>query len=419
MENKLIIEGGKRIEGETLVQGSKNASLPLIASCVALGGVRRLENIPSITDVFDLLNIFSYFDVKYEFVGGILIIDSTNLVQLESENFAPVISLCSKIRSSTYLLGALLYRLKYIRLPLPGGCKLGERPIDIHLNAIEALGCKVIENDDYFEIFYERFIPKNIIFRYPSVGASVNTVLFAMFTEKNILIENVALEPEIDAVFDFLNKSGRKIERVGRSVKIKPSDLYRNVMFYNPFDRIVLGDLLLATASTKGEIVINGVNPVEIKSLIGKISKSPCKLYIKNDKIIYSAMGRLCGHISTDPFPSFPTDLQSQFVSAVLGSGGSATVTEKVFGGRFEYAKQLTHMGAKLRLIGKTLFVRKSELHSAKVTCPDLRGGAGLVIAGLATKGTTEIGNLHIIERGYEDIVKTYKNLGANLKRSE
>lgn len=417
MENKIIIEGGKRIEGETKVQGSKNASLPLIASCVALGGVRRIENVPNITDVFDLLKILSYYGVKYEYSEGILVIDSTILKKPEKKDLERVNALCSKIRSSSYLIGALLYRLKCIRLPSPGGCKLGQRPIDIHLDALRSLGCKVEENNEYYEIYLENFVSRNVVFRYPSVGATVNIVLFAMFSEKNILIDNVALEPEIDAVFDFLNKSGRKIERIARSVRIKPSETYRSVIYYNPFDRIVLGDLLLATASTKGEIIINEVNPNEIKSLIGKISKSPCKLYIKNDKIKYSAMGRLSGHVSTDPFPSFPTDLQSQFASAVLGSGGSATITEKVFGCRFEYAKQLAHMGANIKLIGKTLFIRKSELHSAKVTCPDLRGGAGLVIAGLSTKGTTEIDNLHIIERGYEDIIKTYKNLGANLKR--
>lgn len=419
MENSIIIEGGKRIEGETNVQGSKNAALPLIASCVALGGTRTLKNIPNISDARDLLEILKYFGVKYEFYNGELKINSESLRQISEKEFETVEKLASKIRSSTYLIGAVLFRLKSLRLPKPGGCKLGSRPIDIHLNALKALGCVVKEKENCYEIDYEKFTPESVSFRYPSVGATINVVLFSMFTPKTIFIENTAYEPEVDAVFDFLNKSGRKVERVGSAVKISESEQNRNIVFYNPFDRIVLGDLLLATASTRGEIVINEINPIEIKALIRKITKSPCKLHIKNDKIMYSAMGRLCGRVSTDPFPAFPTDLQAQFAAAALGSGGFCSIKEKVFGNRFEYAKQLSLMGANVRIAGRTLFVRQSELHSAVVTCPDLRGGAGLVIASLATKGVTEIKNLSIIERGYEDVVKMYKKLGASLKRSE
>lgn len=419
MEDCVLINGGKRIEGETTVQGSKNAGLPLIAAAVNLGGVRVLKNIPRISDVFDFLKILSFYNVKSTFVDNELKIDSTELRNPREADFVKIISLSTKIRSSTYLLGAVLTKLKYLRLPKPGGCKLGTRPIDIHLSALVTLGGRVKEEHDYYIIELDNLVEKDIDFRYPSVGATINTLLVAINGKKSIIIKNTALEPEVNAVIEYLNKSGKSVERIKNNIRVSPCERNKNIDFKNPSDRIVMGDLLLSAIATKGELTIKGVNPIEIKALIRKITKSPCNLYINNDKIIYSPHCVLHGIIKTDPYPSFPTDLQAQYASAMLASGGSGQIVERVFGSRFEYAKQLELFGANLKISNRRLSIYKSCLHSATVQATDLRGGAALVIAGLSVNGYTRINNLHIIDRGYEDIVKMYNNLGADLKRIE
>ena len=341
MEDCVLINGGKRLEGETTVQGSKNAGLPLIAAAVNLGGVRVLKNIPRISDVFDFLKILSFYNVKSSFVDNELKIDSTELRNPSEADFEKIISLSTKIRSSTYLLGAVLTKLKYLRLPKPGGCKLGIRPIDIHLSALVTLGVRVKEEHDYYIIELEKLVEKDIDFRYPSVGATINTLLVAINVKKSIIIKNTALEPEVNAVIEYMNKSGKSVERIKNNIRVSASERNKSIDFKNPSDRSVMGDLLLSAIATKGELTIKGVNPIEIKALIRKITKSPCNLYINNDKIIYNPHCVLHGIIKTDPYPSFPTDLQAQYASAMLASGGSGQIVERVFGNRFEYAKQL------------------------------------------------------------------------------
>lgn len=419
MKDCVLINGGKKLEGKTTVQGSKNAGLPLIASCVAVGGKQVLNNIPKISDISDFLSILSCYGVEYKFEGRKLTLDSTFIKQPSEEDFKKIIDYSLKIRSSTYILGALLGRLKFLRLAKSGGCKLGTRPIDIHLKGVEELGGVVEVGVEFFTITLNEVQGKTICFRYPSVGATINLVLLSLFSKKDVIIENVAKEPEVDAVIEFLQAIGKKVSRYENSIKISHSESLKEIEFQNPFDRIVLGDLLLATASTGGEVEIHNVNSQIMKSLIGKIVKTSCNFDIKNDIIKYKAMGKLGGLVETSPYPLFPTDLQAQFASAVCATGGRAIIREKVFGSRFEYAKELKLMGANLKIGKKTLFINKSVLHPGMLTAPDLRGGSALVIAGLATKGYTKVSNLHLIDRGYEDIALVYNNLGAELKRIE
>lgn len=419
MKDCILINGGKKLEGRTAVQGSKNAGLPLIASAVAVGGKQVINNIPNISDIHDFLKILSFYGVKYEFDNNKLMIDSTFINHPTEEDFKKIVSYSLKIRSSTYILGAFLGRLKYLKLAKSGGCKLGTRPIDIHLKGVEELGGSVSVSEEYYEITLKKVIGRNIKFRYPSVGATINLILLSLYSDKDVIIENVAKEPEVDTVIDFLNTVGKKVSRYENSIKISHSEFLREVEFYNPFDRIVLGDLILATASTGGEIEIYNVNSHIIMALIGKIAKTSCNFDIKNDIIKYKGMGKLGGVVKTSPYPLFPTDLQAQFTASVCATGGRAVIREKVFGSRFEYANQLKLMGANLHIGNRTLWVYKSVLHAGMLTAPDLRGGAALVIAGLATPGYTKVSNLHIIDRGYEDIARVYNNLGAELKRIE
>lgn len=419
MCDSLIVKGKTIICGETTVQGSKNAALALIAACIVLGGKRTLENIPRIKDIIDLLGIFSCFGVKYSFIGNRLEIDSTSLHEPNQSEENKINVTASRIRSSMYLIGALLIRLKHISLPKPGGCQLGIRGLDIHFATIESLGGKVVERDSYYDLFLEEFKYSNLKFRYPSFGATVNAILLSCFTEKLIVIENVALEPEIDSVIEFLNRSGRNIERIGKNILIRLSDLNRNITYYNKSDRIIVGDLLLSAAATGGEIVINGVNTVDNKALIRKLTKKSCNLYIKNDKIIYNPKECLVGYINTQPFPGFATDLQAQFGCSAVASGGYAVINENIFDSRYKYAEELSKLGAKVKIIGKKLIFAKSRLHPGKIDIPDLRGGAGLIIAAMSIDGCTKINNLHIIERGYEDVIKMYNSLGGELLRTD
>lgn len=419
MGDSLLVKGKTIITGEIKVQGSKNCALPLIASAIALGGKRVLENIPRITDVFDLLEIFSCYNVKYIFVGNKLEIDSSDLsFPSESKEFL-IGNKASKIRSSMYLIGALLNRLKYLRLYKPGGCKLGVRALDIHFTTVERLGGRVIERNDYYDLSIDRIDGGIIKLRYPSFGATINSVLLSCFTEKNILIENVALEPEIDGVIEYLNKSGRNIQRKGKIILIGSSEIDKKVDYFNRGDRIIVGDLLLATAATRGEIAIYGANSVENKALIRKLSKKSCNLYIKNDKILYNPKECLTGFIHTAPFPGFATDLQAQFACCAVASGGYAIIKEAVFDSRYRYAEELSKLGAKVRIIGNNLIIAKSCLHASEIDIPDLRGGAGLIITAMSIDGYTKINNLHIVERGYEDIIKMYNSLGGELLRTD
>ncbi len=419
MPDSLLVKGKTKICGETTVQGSKNTALPLIASAIALGEKRVLENIPRITDVIDLLEIFSCFGVKYSFIGNRLEIDSTFLFEPTIKDEKIINEKSKKIRSSMYLIGALLVRLKHIFLPKPGGCQLGLRALDIHFATIEGLGGNVVERDDYYELFIDGIGCSDINFRYPSFGATVNAILLSCFTDRTVMIENVALEPEIDSVIEYLNKSGRNIERIRKNILIRPSELNRNIIYYNKSDRIIVGDLLLSTAATCGEIVINGVNSVDNKALIRKLTKKSCNLYIKNDKIMYNPKECLDGYINTQPFPGFATDLQAQFGCSAVASGGYAVINETVFDSRYRYAQELSKLGAKVKIIGNKLILSKSRLHSSEIDIPDLRGGAGLIISAMSINGYTKINNLHIIERGYEDIVKMYNSLGGELLRTD
>ncbi len=419
MGDSLLVKGKIKITGEIKVQGSKNCALPLIASAIALGGNRVLENIPRITDVLDLLDIFTCYNVRYKFVENKLEIDSSDLSFPLDSNEVMIGDKTRKIRSSMYLIGALLNRLKYLRLYKPGGCKLGVRALDIHFATIERLGGRIIERDDHYDLSIGRVDGGIIKLRYPSFGATINSILLSCFTEKNVLIENVALEPEIDGVIEYLNKSGRNIHRRGKCILIGPSDFDKKVDYYNRGDRIVVGDLLLATAATGGEIAIYGANSVENKALIRKLSKKSCNLYIKNDKIIYNPKECLSGFIYTAPFPGFATDLQAQFACCAVASGGYAVIKETVYDSRYRYAEELSKLGAKVRIIGNNLFIAKSQLHASEIDIPDLRGGAGLIITAMSINGYIKINNLHIVERGYEDIIKMYNSLGGELIRTD
>ncbi|MBQ7652901.1 MAG: UDP-N-acetylglucosamine 1-carboxyvinyltransferase [Clostridia bacterium] len=402
-----------RICGEVVPQGSKNAALPLIAACVECRGRYVLRNVPDIEDVKTLIKIFSNYGVKFTFRNNELSIDSRELrssVESSEEE--------EKLRASSYLIGAIIPSNKRLVLSPPGGCKLGDRPLDIHFDVCRSLGVTVrIEDKLYFE--WDQEGSRKINLRFPSVGATINAIMLAASLEKETLIVNAAPEPEVDEVISFYRLTGVKIEREGESILIFGKENKKEIVYAVPFDRIVCGDLMLLAAATKGELLIKGVDFQQEAALIGKFSLTPCQIRYYYDRIYIRNSGRVCGNVITAPYPYFPTDLQAQFAAASVGSGGSCRICEHVFGSRFAYFEELEKMGAKGKIDGNELTLERSALTGATVTAKDLRSGMALTIAGFAARGYTKVYGLRYLDRGYENLVRVLTSINGDIKRIE
>jgi len=413
MSEKYVINGGRRLEGKVNVQGSKNATLPLIACAVNCKGKYTFTNIPLISDVYTILDIFSDYGVRYEINDKVLKIDSTE-VHIKQANY-----LMQKLRASSYLIGALLPDFKELELYYPGGCKIGARPLDIHFSIVKELGGEVVEETEKYYLKLNDPKSNSIKFRYKSVGATINGIMLCSKIDGQSTLINVAEEPEVDTVIDFYNKTGVKVWRNKDEIRIIGNEKRKEIDYPIPFDRIVAGDVLLSAVATKGEIELNGVDVQQEKALILKLSQSSCQIRCFGDTIYIRNSGSLSQKISTAPYPGFPTDLQAQFAVACVASGGEAVVLESVFGQRFNYAQELKKFGASVIVKENTLWAKPNVLVGTSVNTYDLRSGMALVIAGLAAKGVTEIGNLFYLDRGYEDLTGLVRTLNGEIKRIE
>lgn len=413
-----VIKGGNRLCGRVIVQGSKNSVLPIISCAVMSGEKQVIHNIPLIDDVFSLMEIFKQYGVIFELKGHTLIVDPRGIKEcIISSN------LSKRLRSSSYLIGSILPLLKRLYLPIVGGCSLGLRPLDIHFKGFIALGGDICEetitvegnNVVYKVLEWRRELAAKIYLRFPSVGATINLLMLSSRLEQEIEIVNAAIEPEVKAVIEYLKKLGVEISG-DKILKIKGKSRLKSVVEYVKGDRIVSGDIILATCATRGECEILGVDFSELQPLLRKLIKSSCKVDIKSDKISVSMRSPLRTVAETAPFPAFPTDLQAQLSASILASGGFGIVRENVFENRFQYVEELEKMGARTVIKGNTLYLLPSSFVGHKVKAPDLRGGSALVIAGLAARGNTNIENVSLIERGYEDLPALYSKLGGEIK---
>ena len=408
-----VIQGGKRLNGETFISGSKNASLPIMAASTLNKGITKLYNVPNIHDTIVMEEILLELGCKVKRNKNKIIIDSSNLNRFEIPE-----KLMHQMRSSVIFAGAILGRHKKAIFSYPGGCDIGARPIDLHLKGFEKLNIKVEQNYGKITCTTEKIIPNIINLDFPSVGATENIMLATVLAEGTTIIINAAMEPEIIDLQNFLNKMGANIEGAGSNIiKINGTNKLKNVSYNIMPDRIEAGTLLCAGAITGGEIKLKNLNSKHLTPIIEKLEECGCKLNVKENEIELIAPKKLKPvDIKTMPYPGFPTDMQSIMTATLTKANGISIITENIFENRFKYINELQKMGARIKIEGKTAVIKGGKkLCGSSVKATDLRGGASLVIAGLSTKCITKVENIEYILRGYEGLDIKLRKLGANI----
>ncbi len=408
-----IIEGGRRLEGEIDVSGSKNASLPIMAATILNKGVTKLYNIPQIRDTRITQQILKFLGCKVKKNNGKIEINSRNINKKEIPE-----ELMHQMRSTVILAGALLGRFKEVRFSYPGGCDIGARPIDLHLESFKKLGINIEEKSGFIVCRCDKIKGANIDLDFPSVGATENIILASVYAQGVTKISNAAMEPEIVDLANCLNKMGANIEGAGTNViKITGVKKLKDISYKVMPDRIEAGTLLCMVAATSGNIKLNKVISEHISPIINKLRESGCNIEELEDSIYLQAPKKLKAvDIKTMPYPGFPTDMQSVFASMLTTAKGTSVIIENIFENRYRYIPELKRMGAKCTIEGKTAIITGvRKLSGTTVTSTDLRGGAALVVAGLTAKGKTKIKNIEYILRGYENLDKKLQKLGAKI----
>lgn len=411
--SKLIIQGGKKLEGEVQISGSKNAALPIIAGTVLIKGKTTLYNVPNIQDVQTMFEIIKDIGGKVTKKNNKIIIDTSKIHTYEiSEN------LMRKMRSSVILAGAIIGKYKKANFSYPGGCEIGSRPIDLHLKGFEKLGINIKE--EYGEIICEadRIMGTQIHLDFPSVGATENIILASCLAEGVTVLTNAAKEPEIEDLVKFLNKAGAKIKGAGTDrVEIIGVKKLTEVSYNIMPDRIEAGTYLVAGAITGGNLKVTNLNSNHIEPILNKLEEAGCVLKIEKNTVEIKAPKRIKAvDIKTMPYPGFPTDMQSIFGALLTTAKGTSIITENIFESRYKYVQELNRMGAKINVEGRTAVIKGTKrIQGASVVASDLRGGAALVLEALVAKGVTQVDNVHYILRGYEKMDEKLKKLGAKI----
>jgi len=420
LETTLRVRGGARLEGSVATHGAKNAALPIMAATLLAKGTVTLVRIPRITDVSVMWSLLEALGARIRYEGdNTITIDSSNVATYR----APY-ALVRKLAASFDVVGPLLGRFGRAEVPLPGGCVLGTRATDMHEQAFVALGCEVRNAHGYLIAESRRRLQGAAIeFRLPSVGATKNAMLAASVAQGVTTLKNVAMEPEVVDLADFLVAMGARISGQGTdTIVIDGVDELHGTEYEIIPDRIVTGTLLLAGAVTRGDVTVTGCRPEHLRSALDKFAECGVVTTTGDDWIRVRAEGITGGtDVLTAPHPGFPTDLQPQMVGFLTTCPGTSVVEESIFNARFSYVNELARMGAdvKVAMEGNTAIIKGVEqLSGAPVEAPDIRAGAGLVVAGLAAAGETEIIGLEYIDRGYERLEELLAELGGQVQRS-
>ncbi|WP_313342849.1 UDP-N-acetylglucosamine 1-carboxyvinyltransferase [Lacrimispora sp.] len=411
------VQGLRSLKGEIKIQGSKNAVLPMMAAAVLHKGTTVIHNVPRIQDVFCMLGILQRIGCDCRLDGNTLIVNASSITQAEIPE-----EYIKSMRSSIILSGPLLGRTGLAVTSFPGGCSIGQRPIDLHLSAFQKLGAVVEEKVEKLIVSARTLTGADIELKFPSVGATENALLASVFAKGITVIRGAAKEPEITTLCEFLNNMGAKIEGAGTSkLTVMGVNNLHDSEFIVAGDRIVAGTYLAAVMAAEGNISITGIRPEELSAALTLAERMGAELKTYRDGLEVSMKGRPdCLDVVTSPYPGFPTDLQSQIMAVMASGQGTGRLTETIFEGRFATAKELKKLGADVIIDGRHAIVHGLyPLSGKRVTAPDLRGGAALVVAGLACEGVTEIHECYHIERGYEDICRDLSSLGAVIRGME
>lgn len=419
--DKILIRGGRRLEGEVAVSGSKNAALPLLISSLLTPEKCVYQGMPDLMDVHTALKLLSGLGVTVERAGGQA--NGVGQVALQAEGLSRMeapYDLVKTMRASFLVLGPLLARCGEARVSTPGGCAIGTRPVNLHLKGLAEMGAEIDLVHGYVEAKAKKLRGARIYLDLPSVGATENLMMAATLAEGKTIIENAAKEPEIEELATVLNKMGAGIESAGTGViAIEGVDELHGVSHRVVPDRIEAGTFMVAAALTQGDVVVRGARPNHLDAFLLKLKEAGVGLTIAADQIRVKGDGKTKSvDITTLPYPGFPTDLQAQMMVLMSVSDGVSVITETIFENRFMHALELSRMGADIRLEGNRAIIKGVEsLSGAPVMATDLRASVSLVLAGLVAKGQTEISRVYHLDRGYEHIERKLSRLGADIQR--
>ncbi len=416
--SQIIIQGGGPLEGTLRVQGAKNSVLPILAATILHPGRTVLRGCPHLSDVEASIRILRYLGCEARWEGEELVVDAASISRWDIPD-----ELMREMRSSVIFLGAILARLGWAEMSYPGGCELGPRPIDLHLTTLRTLGAVVREEGGRLSCEAQRLEGREITLSLPSVGATENAVLAACGAAGETVIVNAAREPEIADLQEFLCAMGCKVRGAGSStICVAGRQQTRDVVHTIMPDRIVAATYLAAAAAAGGEVELTNVNYRHLSTVTSALHEAGCRISGGDGKIALRSSGELraIGAVRTAPYPGFPTDAQAVLMAALLRSRGATVFVENIFENRYRHVDELCRMGADINVADRVAVVTGvPRLYGASVRATDLRGGAALLVAGLAAAGTTSIGDVRHIRRGYEDPVRDLRTLGADIRWEE
>ena len=408
-----LVSGGRRLCGRYEVDCAKNAVLPILAAAMLTDSPVTIEDCPDLVDARNMLSILETLGCRVEKRGREVLLDASRAEDHEMPE-----RLSKRLRSSIFLLGPLIARFGRARVSYPGGCEIGQRPIDLHLKGLRALGVTIREAHGMIECEGARLRGADVYLDFPSVGATENVMMAAVLARGRTTIHNAAREPEIRDLQNFINALGGKVRGGGTDRVTIEGVKALGAARYRPLpDRIVAGTLLAAAAATRGEVLLRRACPGDLGAVLDKLRQAGCEVEAEGEEIFLRARALKPFEVSTQPFPGFPTDLQAQFMALACAAPGASVIVENVFENRFAHAAQLRRMGADIFLSGRLAVVRGGRLYGAEVQAGDLRGGAALVIAALAAEGESRVENVELIDRGYEALENMLAALGADIQR--
>ena len=414
--DKYVIKGGNPLVGEVEIGGAKNAALAILTAAIMTDEPVLVENIPDVSDINVLLEAISVIGASVERIDRHRVRINGSTIGSVSVDYEFI----KKIRASYYLLGALLGKYKKAEVPLPGGCSIGSRPIDQHLKGFRALGATVNITHGVIEASAENLHGAHIFLDMVSVGATINIMMAASMAKGNTIIENAAREPHVVDAANFLNSMGANIKGAGTDViRIRGVEKLHRTAYAVVPDMIEAGTYMFAAAATRGDVLVRNVIPKHLEAMTAKLLEIGCYVEEFDDAVRISAKSRLRKtHVKTLPYPGFPTDMQPQMSVVLCTAQGTSIVTESIFENRFKYADELSRMGANIKVEGNTAIIDGTEsLTGARISAPDLRVGAALVIAGLVAEGITVVDDIVYILRGYEDFDVKLRSLGAEIQQ--